>query len=134
MVPSNQNAKVKFFTLRCHAPKIRIFKLNTRRWNMQVTTWNNGSFNMAGTGYGIRIPKKIRDTHFDTKWDTIILYIEDKKVSTKLKPTFWSTCNELRSKEIGSYLIKNGLGTWEKGRPHTLEIMKLIGNEFQIKI
>lgn len=100
---------------------------------MQVTTWYNGSFNMTGTGYGIRIPKEFRDTHFDPKWDSILLHIEDKKISIKLNPTFWSTCNELRSKEIGTYLIKNGLGIWDKGQPHTLELLPSGQNEFRME-
>lgn len=113
---------------------IKILQLFTRRWNIQVTTWNNGSFNITGAGYGIMIHKEFRDTQFDPKWDSILLHIEDKKVSIKLNPTFWSTCNELRSKEIGSYLIKRRLGKWEKGQPHILELLFIGQNEFRLEL
>lgn len=45
---------------------------------MIVTAWNNGRFHKTGGGYGIRIPKKFRETLFDKKGNYIELQIEDK--------------------------------------------------------
>ena len=101
---------------------------------MKVTTWNNGTFNPSGAGYGIRIPREFRDAHFKPEWDSVQLHIEDKVININLKPTFWTTCNELRSKEIGSYLIKHGLGKWDKGQPHILNLELVNRSSFQLKI
>lgn len=62
---------------------------------MKVTTWNNGSFNISGAGYGIRILKELRDQYFDRSWDTVVIHIEDKTIEIKLRDTFWTTCHEL---------------------------------------
>jgi len=100
---------------------------------MKVTTWNNGSFNQCGLGYGIRIPKDSRDKFFNKEWDSIILHIEDEEVEIKLHDRFWTTCNELRSKEIGKYLIKYGLGKWGKGEPHELDLSIYTYREFRLE-
>lgn len=109
-------------------------RLYIRGVNMKVTTWNNGSFNKTGAGYGIRIPRDLRIVHFNENWELVILHIEDKKVEVKLNPTFWTTCNELRNKEIGSYLIRNGLGEWQKGQPHELNLTSIGDNQFKVSL
>lgn len=101
---------------------------------MKVTTWNNGSFNMSGAGYGIRISKELRNRYFNINWDSIVLYVEEKTVEIKLRDTFWTTCSELRSKEIGLFLIKNGLDKWDKGQPHELELNIVKDNIFKLVI
>ncbi len=101
---------------------------------MKVTTWNNGNYNKSGAGYGILIPKRERDKYFNRKWDRVKIHIEDTSVEIKLRDTFWTTCNELRSKEIGKYLLKNGLGVWEKWKPHKLTLEVVNNNEFTISL
>lgn len=49
---------------------------------MKVTTWNNGDFNPTGAGYGIRIPRELRDMHFRLEWASVVLHIEDKTVES----------------------------------------------------
>lgn len=89
---------------------------------MKVTTWNNGSFNKSGAGYGVRISNADRDIYFKKSWKSVIVHIEDFSVEIKLRDTFWTTCSELRSKKIGEYLIKHGYAEWSKGKPFNLEM------------
>ena len=62
---------------------------------MKVTTWNNGSYNQSGAGYGVRISSKDRDKYFKKTYKFINLEIEDFTVEIKLRETFWTTCPEL---------------------------------------
>jgi hypothetical protein len=99
---------------------------------MKVKTWNNGNFNKSGAGYGIRIKKKDRDYYFDRTWDCVFVHIEENMVVIKLADTFWTTCNELRNKEIGKYLMKHGLSKWNKGLPYELELEIVNKNELRL--
>ncbi len=100
---------------------------------MQVTTWNNGSFNESGAGYGVRISSRDREIFFDDRWEHVTVLVDNSSVHFDLKKTFWSTCPELRSKKIGEYLIKNGLERWQKGNPHKLSLSLVEGNTFKLE-
>lgn len=100
---------------------------------MKVKTWNNGDFNKSGVGYGIRIPRSMIEKFFNKDWDSVIIYIDDIEVKVKISNTFWTTCNEFRSKEIEKYLIKNGLDKWEKGKPHQLNLNTCGNKEFRLE-
>lgn len=114
--------------------KNNILKNETAGSTMKVTTWNNGSFNASGAGYGIKIPKSSRDQYFNRNWDSVVLHIEDREVEVKLCDTFWTTCNELRSKEIGLFLIRNGLGDWVKGLPNEVSLTSVKDNTFKLSV
>lgn len=100
---------------------------------MIVKTWSNGRFNTNRAGYGIRIPIESRDKHFNKSWKYVTLEIADKSVDIELRATFWTTCSELRSKLIGEFLIKNNMGTWEKGHPHELQLEVVKSNIFALR-
>lgn len=99
---------------------------------MKVKAWNNGSFKKTGAGYGISIPIDCRAKYFKRDWNSIILNIEDIFVEIKLNTTFWTTCNELRSKEIGKFLKKNELQEWEKDKPYELELISCGEKNFKL--
>lgn len=101
---------------------------------MRETTWNSGSLKESGAGYGVRIPKDCRETYFDCDWNLVILHIEDTTVEIKLNATFWSACNELRSKEIGNYLKKQGMAKWGKSKPHVLELISCGDRAFKLEV
>lgn len=95
---------------------------------MVVTAWNNGQYHANGAGYGVRI--KIGDCNsFKRKWGSITLKFEGSSVQAKVninKDSFWSgTCQELINKEIGVWLIANGMSSWPKGKPPQLELVEL---------
>jgi len=101
---------------------------------MIVKAWNNGSYSKTGGGYGISIYKADRAKYFNKSWESVVISIEDRSIEIKLLDTFWTTCNELRGKEIGEYLIKYGLGTWAKGKPYELELKNVSNNKFVLKV
>ena len=51
----------------------------------------------------------------------MVLYLADPTITVKVnidKPSFWNaTCHEVINKDIGSWLIKNNLAPWQKGKP-----------------
>lgn len=99
---------------------------------MIVKTWNNGKYNNSGAGYGIRISKPDRGKFFNKSWKYIKIDCGNSKNSQQIliTDTFWTTCLELRSEMIGKYLIDNGLGIWERGKPHRLLLLPQDNNKF----
>jgi len=103
---------------------------------MIVTAWNNGSHHKSGAGYGIKVSIKDRDNYFDSGWSFIQLFLGDSKDSFSVntaKKSFWNdTCHELISKDIGQWLIDQGLAPWPKGNPPKLKLTMLDGNQFRL--
>ena len=105
---------------------------------MIVTAWNNGMHNKSGAGYGLKIDASDRDEIFNPDWEFIVLNLENFPETIKVninKPSFWGkNCRELIKKEIGIWLISNGLVPWPKGKPPKLSLDNISENKFQVKI
>ncbi|GAA1506577.1 hypothetical protein GCM10009677_43870 [Sphaerisporangium rubeum] len=102
---------------------------------MRVTGWNNGSHHPNGSGYGLRISKADRDRLFNPSWRIVILKLEgDQVVILPIAPFFWRGCTELRSRDIGQWLIKQGLAPWPKGKPPALTIEQVEANQFAVSL
>ncbi len=86
---------------------------------MIVSGWSNGSPNdSTGGGYGIKIRRKDRDDHFRRTWPSVIVERDNGQVlDIAPSPSFCRNCPELRRKEIGKWMLDNGLADWSKGRP-----------------
>lgn len=99
---------------------------------MIVTTWNNGGFSNDGNGYGIRFSKINIPFFKQYGWNELILQLgyNGEEVHCKINDTFWTTCPEVRSKMIGQFLIRNGMGNWDKGKPYKLSLFQLEENRF----
>jgi len=99
--------------------------------SMVIKAYNNGSYSQTGSGYGFRIKKSdIRD-NLDIFTQTIFLTLD-----TKLKkiPIFinqdsvqFGDCGIFTKKEIGEWLILNGMRKWKEGNPPEF-LMKYDGN------
>lgn len=101
----------------------------------ETTVWATGNPNQkTGSGYGINIPKKIRDTIFNPAWENIQLDLDGQLFTVPITPAFWNKCNEVRSKHIGKWLIKNNAHTWPKGSPPKLYLSQIEGNKFKATI
>jgi len=101
----------------------------------ETTVWTNGKPNTnTGSGYGINIPLKIRRSIFQESWDSIELDLDGSIIHIPLTNAFWNKCNEVRSPEIGKWLIKNNANTWRKGKPTKVEIIQIDGNQFKASI
>jgi hypothetical protein len=91
---------------------------------MIVTGWHNGSPNLAtGAGYGLRVRRRDRDSEFRPGWTAVRLELGgDRTVSVTVSPSFWRRCRELRSEDIGRWMLQNGLAPWPKGCPPRLRL------------
>jgi len=100
---------------------------------MEVTGWNNGAKKISGSGYGFRVSIKDRDAYFKKDWNSVLLVLaKENEVEVKITPSFWNRCFELRSKEIGKWLIRNGFGSWSKGNPPKFAIVQIKNNRFKV--
>lgn len=102
--------------------------------SFEATAWNNGGHSDTGAGYGLRIGALNRDTFFHRNWNDVTLYLQgnEKPVSVKLTPAFWKQCSEVRSKDIGRWLIQNGHALWEKGRPPRFRVKREGERDFYV--
>lgn len=100
---------------------------------MRVTAWSNGSPRPSGSGYGVRLAVEDRERYFDHAWSDVLVNIDQgEAVQIQLSPSFWSRCCELRSAAIGRWLIGNGLGSWPRGGPPTVQLQHIAGNRFKL--
>jgi len=101
--------------------------------NFNSTPWTNGKPNhRTGSGFGLRIPKDIRETLFQVDWKNIEISTGGKIFNVPITPGFWNKCNEIRSAEIGKWLIENGLDIWPKGHPPKIKVRYNGGRRFTI--
>ena len=101
---------------------------------MTVTAWNNGDYNPAGPGYGLRLDPADRDAVFDHSWSDVILDLPNGRsgVRVELSRSFWRDCPELRNAGIGQWLIGAGHGRWPKGNPPAFSLSRVSGNHFKV--
>jgi len=94
---------------------------------MIVTGWWGG-------GYGLRLTRGNRDEFLQREWKHLVLELEGLPTPIEVnidKPSFWDgTCYELVKKEIGEWLISNGLAPWPKRHPPKLRMEHISGNRF----
>ena len=99
-----------------------------------VSGWSNGSSNnITGGGYGIRISKNHRDQYFNKSWKTINIEFDDRPSATvNISKSFWHKCPELRSSEIGKWMLDKGLAPWPKGKPPKLKLIIIGQRRFKL--
>ena len=99
----------------------------------ETTVWAGSRPNIiTGSGYGINIPIKIRDEIFQKNWKNIELDLDGLITYVSISEAFWRKCNEVRSPEIGKWLIENNVNTWIKGKPTKLEMIHIKENKFKV--
>lgn len=99
---------------------------------MTVTGWAGGSPNVvSGGGYGIKLSLSDRDEHFRRSWQSVTILLDGgPEVQVAVSPSFWRRCSELRSQEIGRWMLDRGLAPWPEGRPPKLQLTPLGGSRF----
>jgi hypothetical protein len=98
---------------------------------MRATAWNNGSHRLSGAGYGLKISEADRDQFFDRDWETVVFdFGGESEAVAALSDSFWRSCSELRSAEIGRWLRRHGLAPWPTGSPPRVEVTHAGGNRF----
>ena len=103
---------------------------------MIVTVWTNGSPLASGAGYGVKVNYSDRNRYFRHEWKSVFVFLEGQTQPVEIniaKKSFWTkTCGELISAEIGRWLIKNGLSTWQKWNPPLLNLDQIQDNQFRL--
>lgn len=100
---------------------------------MIVRGWSNGSPRLSGAGYGLRLSAADRDQHFRREWTAVELHLAPYGVTNvALSASFWRTCTELRSADIGRWLIAQQLAPWPKGAPPHLNLEHLGDARFRL--
>ena len=101
----------------------------------KTTIWTNGKPNTStGSGYGVNIPIKIRESIFQKNWNNIKLDLDGYIIDVPLTSAFWNKCNEVRSPKIGKWLIKNNAHIWVKGKPTKVKMIQVQKNQFQVSL
>jgi hypothetical protein len=102
---------------------------------MLATGWNNGSHSATGAGYGLRIAREDRDRYFNEAWGHAVFDLAgEAEATTRLSASFWRSCTELRSAELGRWMRRHGIAPWPKGRPPQFEVRPVGGNRFTVAV
>jgi hypothetical protein len=102
---------------------------------MHATAWHNGGPSADAAGYGIKFRETDRDRHFKREWNHVLLELEGGDPPTvTLSPSFWRTWSELRSVEIGRWLLDRRAAPWERGSPPTMVVTPLDKNRFSAQL
>jgi hypothetical protein len=102
-----------------------------------VVAWNNGSHHPSGAGYGLKMFAADRDAHIKREWGTVDLYLPGRAQPATVnvnKNSLWSaSCRELISREIGIWLISNGVAPWPYGNPPKFRLVPLAPRTFEVR-
>ena len=99
---------------------------------MRATGWNNGAWHASGAGYGIRISREDRDRHFDREWPDVEIALPSQVTATvSVSKSFWNCCSELRSAEIGLWMISAGFAPWQ-GNPPVMDLARVDKRRFRL--
>ena len=100
---------------------------------IRATAWSDGSPSISGAGYGLRISEGDRDTVFSPDWGTVTVELPNGNSATvTLSEAFWRKCSELRSPEIGRWMLDEGLVQWPKGQPPVFRLTQVSAARFRV--
>jgi len=100
---------------------------------MRVTGWRNGTPKATGSGYGIRITRKDRDRYFKPEWDSVYIQTDKDTIEIKLSSSFWKNCKELRSSELGKWMIEKGIAPWAPRKTPSMILESLGNRKFRLR-
>ncbi len=93
---------------------------------MRVRAWHNGTADKSQpAGYSVRISERDRDSTFDRTWSNVLLEVGDKLITVPISESFWRSCRELRSSEIGKWSLEEELAPWPWHRPPQMQLDRL---------
>ena len=102
---------------------------------MYATGWHNGSRPEEPDGYGLRLAPRDRDKYFEREWNEVVIALEaGPEVTIALSPSFWRSCSELRSPEVGQWLLASQAAPWRQGSPPGVALAPMDGNRFSARI
>lgn len=102
---------------------------------MRATAWHNGGVATEPAGYGVKLEVADRDRDFDPMWDRVTLELEDGPIiEVELSDSFWRNCSELRSADIGRWLMAAGAAPWPSGQPPGIAVRNIDGSRFSARV
>ena len=102
---------------------------------MLAQGWHKQHPNDEPGGYGLRLSPGDRDRNFDSSWTSVDVELDGgPTITVGLNPSFWRTCSELRSEEIGQWLLDAKVAPWPMGDPPSVVIRVIEGNRFTARI
>ena len=101
---------------------------------MKVAAWNNGAFQTTGAGTACVLGLATGTVALIDRGRTLILDLPNGRLGlrVKLSRSFWRDCPELRSAEIGQWLITIGHPRWRRGKPPLFTLTQVSGNHFRV--
>ncbi|MEO7555001.1 MAG: hypothetical protein ABIV94_00175 [Acidimicrobiales bacterium] len=102
---------------------------------VRATGWHNGTAPDDPSGYGIRLTPRDRDTYFDPSWGSVIVEMDGTDATTvAIAPSFWRSCPELRSADIGRWFLDAQTAPWAKGSPPGIAVEFVAENRFAVRV
>lgn len=101
---------------------------------MRAKGWHNGGRPRDRAGYGIKFEVADRDRHFSRDWENVVLVIGDEEIEVSLSAAFWRSCSELRSAELGQWMLDAGAAPWPKGSPPSIAVRPIERNKFTARL
>jgi len=102
---------------------------------MRAVGWHNGGPPTEPSGYGLKVTPAERDRAFDKTWDEVVVDLDGgEEMRVALTPSFWRRCSELRSAEIGRWLLGQGAAPWPKSSPPGIALRQVEGNRFTARV
>lgn len=102
---------------------------------MRAVAWNNGSTPNEPAGYGLKFTEADRDRFFDRGWSEVVVELEGAEaVTIPLSPSFWRSCSELRSAEVGRWLLVQGAAPWPSGSPPGVAVTQVEDHHFTARV
>ena len=102
---------------------------------MRATAWHNGNPTHVALGYGIKFMERDRDRYFQRAWETVVFGLDSGASATvALSQSFWRTCPEVRSPEIGQWLLDQEAAPWQGGSPPGIVVTPVDGNRFTARV
>lgn len=102
---------------------------------MHATAWHNGVPTNEPAGYGIKFTAADRDRVFHKAWNDVVLDLEASgSVVVGLSASFWRSCSELHSADLGRWLLEQRAAPWPKGNPPGLAVTQLDDNRFAVRV
>jgi len=102
---------------------------------MLATGWHNGGQPDEPGGYGIKLLPRDRDKYFEREWDEVVVALDGgDSVAISLSKSFWRTSTELRSPEVGRWLLDQGAAPWHKGSAPSVVVTPVEDNRFSARV
>jgi hypothetical protein len=102
---------------------------------MYATAWHNGGDAREPAGYGLKVTAADRDRYFDSSWTSVIVDLGDSSTAEiPLSQSFWRSSTELRSAEVGQWLLTAEVAPWAKGAPPGVVLTPVEANRFAARI